>query len=430
MAKPITIGLAGGEYMESVVVLEWTAKVGDNIKQGDAIITVETAKAATEIEAPCDGVLTAQFVEIGAEIPVTEILGLVGVDAHDTDYDRSTTETEPEEIPAETQPIAVNTPMVSAVAQGRRIIASPAARRAATRTGIDLTMITPSSPFGRIKLRDIIAGVARSNPFVTAALPPDQPGSLKIYHSGPKDGTPIVMLHGFGSDANSWHTLEKTLSRSARVIRIDLPNHGRSPKRRMGQFRTLAREVVEAFDALDLEDAHLIGHSLGGECALALADVRPRKIKTLTLLAPGGLGPRINGDLIDGLARASRPESLEQWLKVMVVDPRLISTEFVQAVMASRADPELRMAQQQMAQDLFPDGAQGFDMRGALDRLTCPTRIIWGKQDAVIPWKHVLGVPGRVGLHLFNGVGHVPHMEIPDMVLEIMLSQLSASMGR
>jgi pyruvate dehydrogenase E2 component (dihydrolipoamide acetyltransferase) len=49
-----------------------------------------------------------------------------------------------------------------------------------------------------------------------------------------------------------------------------------------------------------------------------------------------------------------------------------------------------------------------------------PTRIIWGKRDAIIPWNHALRAPGRVALHLFDGIGHMPQIEQPDLVGQIL----------
>ncbi|MES2436207.1 MAG: acetoin dehydrogenase dihydrolipoyllysine-residue acetyltransferase subunit [Pseudomonadota bacterium] len=430
MANPIRVDSAGGEYMESVVVLEWTAKIGDAVKAGDLLVTVETAKAATEIEVPCDGYLTAIFAETGTEVPLSAVLGLIGVTVEDKAFEGAVAPVAPAPL---TPGATAESPVSAAVspqgsAANNRLIASPAARRQAVHQGVDLRGVRASSPTGRIKLRDLVQVPASQTYGLQApalsTLPPDDHGPLKIYRSGPKTGTPLVMIHGFGADAQSWFPLERDLARSTPVIRIELPNHGQSPKRRVGSFANLARDITAAFDALHVDDAHIIGHSLGGACALSLADIRPRQIASLTLLAPGGLGAAINGGFVDGLARASRPESLGPWLRLMVADPKIIGDDFVVAAMASRADPTLRAAQQQMARDLFPDATQGFDLRAALARLHCPTRIIWGRADAVLPWQQALAAPGRIGLHLLEATGHVPQLERTDEVLAILRAQL------
>lgn len=424
MATAIKVDSAGGEYMESVVVLEWAAGIGDAVRAGDLLVTVETAKAATEIEAPVDGYLTAIFAEPGAEVALSAIMGLIGATVEDTAHDATPQEalTPPAAVEAAPAPAVESTPAATGVAPAR-LVASPAARKQAAALGIDLRALRPSSPSGRIKLRDLDRP---ARPFEPAApgLPPDQAGPLKIHRAGAASGTPVLLIHGFGADAQSWYPLDRELGRSHPVIRIDLPNHGTSPRRRMAGFAALSREIVAAFDELHLEQVHLVGHSLGGAAALALADIRPRRIASLALLAPGGLGAEINGAFLAGMARASRPESLGPWLRTMVADPALIGEDFVAAAMTGR-DAAFRAAQAQMAQDLFPDGTQGFDLRAALERLDCPTRLIWGRDDKVLPWQQALAVPGRVGVHLFARTGHVPQLERPEDILRILRAQIA-----
>jgi pimeloyl-ACP methyl ester carboxylesterase len=434
MAIALTVGSAGGEYMEAVVVLEWHAAVGDAVAAGQLLVTVETSKSAVEVEAPADGVLSSILAKPDAEVAVTDLLGTIGVSTDDTKVaGRSIEEVPAPEIhpPMQASPHA-SQPATSARGESLsaqrtgRTIASPVARAAALRRGLDLASISPSSPSGRIKLRDLEDGAMPVANYTD--IPPAIPreaGPLKVYRSGAGSAVPLVMLHGFSSDGQSWSPLERMLARERPVIRVDLPNHGKSPKRPVAGFRGLAREIVDAFDALQIERAHLIGHSLGGALALALTDVRPRKIASISLIAPGGLSPEINHSFLRGIARASRPDSLEPWLKQMVCDKALIGMDFVAAVNAARQDPALRIAQIQMVADMFPDGTPGFDLKSALDRLTCPTRLIWGKADAIIPWQAALTAPGTVGLHLFDRVGHVPQLEVPDAVLAIVQSLMA-----
>ena len=431
MATPIRVDSAGGEYMETVVILEWAAGVGSAVTAGETLVTVETAKAATDIDAPVDGFLTEIFAEPGTEVSLSAVLGLIGATAEDRAFDGKTVT----EFAADEERNETPAPIAQAVAPApassdARIVASPAARRQAARLGLDLRRLGASSPSGRIKLRDLPSQEPLAEPCPVVALPVDDNGPLRVYRSGRNAGVPILLIHGFGADAASWSPIERELAHQAPVIRLELPNHGQSPRRRVGRFANLARDVARAFDALHVDDVHLVGHSLGGACALALADVRPRRITSLTLIAPGGLGPRIDGEFVEGLARASCPESLGPWLRHMVYDPKVIGDDFVRAAMASRADAGLRAAQQQMTRDLFPDATQGFDLRAALERLACPTRLIWGRSDAILPWQQALAAPGRVGLHLFEATGHIPHLERTDAVLAILRAQIGLPGGQ
>lgn len=433
MATPITAGAVAGEYMETFVIVEWRVGVGDTVAEGDILLTIETAKAAVDIESPGAGVVSAIFAEADSEVPAAAVLCLIGKDISDVNYDGRETpavDTGPSSVPATVAVAAAGAAEVSrAAAASARIIASPAARRAATSAGVDLRAVRASSPSGRIKLRDVAETSKRAPVFALQApvgLPADEPGPLKVHRSGTASGAPVFLIHGFASDSLSWYPLDRHLAKNHPVYRLDLPNHGASPKRQVGTFANLVREVRDAFDAFDLDGAHVVGHSLGGALALALADTRPRNVASLTLFAPGGLGPKVNGDFINGIARASRPESLEAWLKVMVHDQKLIDPAFVNAALAARASADLRAAQSQMGETLFADGTQGFDLVAALHRLECPTRIVWGRKDRVLDWYDALQAPGHVGLHLLPEVGHVPQLEAPDLSLGIVTALIKS----
>ncbi|MCZ4291630.1 acetoin dehydrogenase dihydrolipoyllysine-residue acetyltransferase subunit [Hoeflea alexandrii] len=436
MATPVRVEAAGGEYMENVVVLEWSVEPGATVTAGDTLVTVETAKAATEIPAPVDGFLTAIFAEPGMEVPLSAVLGLIGTTAEDTAFEaKAEAKGATEGALAKPEPIVREQISSAGAASARRIVASPAARVRARSMGIDLRAVRASSPSGRIKLRDlastqVLDGGPNMSRTPATALPADEAGRLNVIRSGAPGNIPVVMIHGFGADGPSWSPIERDLARQRPVLRLELPNHGKSPRRRMTSFSELAREIAIAFDDLQLPTVHLVGHSLGGACALALADIRPKRIASLALIAPAGLGPRIDGDFIEGFAGASSPVSLGPWLRHMVADPKIIGDDFVRAAMASRADPDQRAAQRQMARDLFPDSTQSFDLRAALERLTCPTRTIWGKADAILPWQQALSVPGEIALHLLATTGHVPHLEKPEVVAKILRDHFASTETR
>ena len=310
------------------------------------------------------------------------------------------------------------------------IRATPAARRLAEKLGLDIALLDGTGPRGRIQKRDVEA--ANSDRVAKAPEPAAATPAAARQNSASRGGAPlpapnrdaavqpIVLLHGFAADAAGWAPLERRLGKGANVTRIELPGHGRTSAAEIRSFADLLDHVRERFDAADVANAHLVGHSLGGALAIALADQRPERVARLTLIAPAGLGPEIDGATIAGIARATRAESLAPWLKRLVADTDLISWNYVQAAALARSDPRLRAAQEALADAVFPDGVQAFDLRDTLRRLDCAARIIWGRRDAIIPWRHALEAPGRVSLNLFEDLGHMPHVEAPDAVASLL----------
>lgn len=416
MAVAVKVGAIAGEYMESVLVTGWFAQVGDPVRAGDLLLEIETAKAAIEVPCPADGVLNAIRVEAGEEVPVSTVLALIGIDADDLDEDATetpNTPTAPADGPAPTAPSTQSPPT-----PGTRVVASPWARRRAADLGVDLAGLAPSSPSGRLKARDVeaAANTARRKPA----------GPLSVVTLGQGTGVPLVLIHGFSADANGWRPLVKALP-GRPALAIELPAHGGSPRKAPKDFAALVRQVVKTFDGLGLKRAHLVGHSLGAAVALALVDARAEALASLTLIAPGGLGPDMDHGIIDGILDAEAPDDLAPWLARMVGDPALIDDAYVVAAWSLRGDPKLRRAQADLDRRLFPQGRPGFDLRAELSRLDLPARIIWGRDDGLLPWSPAITPPGHVGLHLLAGVGHMPQLERPNGVARILAELMDAT---
>lgn len=395
MAAEITITGAGGEYMETVTVVAWHVEPGARVRAGDPLVTVETAKSATEIEAPVDGTLIAVNAGVGDEVAVGASLGRIGDEA---DMASAQAPAEAREAPAQAPPSESGVPKREC---GARVIASPLARRVARQLGVDLETLTGTGPGNRIKRRDV-ESAARARPAPAG--------------NTTRCSAPIVMLHGIGASSAIWLPVIADLDPAMAVARFDLPGHGRAAALERPGFAALMDAMWEQLEAAGIGEAHLVGHSLGGALALALADAGRLRVRSLTLLAPAGLGAEIDGAFLAGFARATRAESLSPWLARLVADPAVLPGGFAEETMRMRSPPGVREGQERLIQALFPDGTQSFDLRPALGRLRVPAKVIWGRQDAIIPWRHALAAPGRVAIHLLADTGHLAQLEAPDVV--------------
>lgn len=427
----ITVVGAGGEYMESVVVVEWHKRLGDAVAAGELVVTVETAKAATEIEAPASGILAEVRAEVGKEIEVGGVLGVIADSAAPAARpveDRPAIRPSPAkaaEVPA--NPVPARSP------PNGRVLASPLARRVAAQKNIDLSVLTASSVSGRIKLRDVEAyekarpkdalrpGLDKSAALSAEAL-------LHVTRRGAANGDTLVLLHGFGADSLSWQPLVAALGDSASLVLVDLPGHGRSPAPHgRSSVHSLAGMVADALRGQGLDDVHLVGHSLGGAVALALAESGAVGVRSLTLLAPAGLGPEIDGAFVQGYARATRADSLRPWLLKLFADASIVTPGFVSATLQARSGAAMRDAQSELADAIFPDGTQAAEFRGVLERLAVPRKVIWGEQDRIIPKRHAMDTGAAVALHFLPGIGHMPHVEDPMTVARLILQNVRSA---
>lgn len=109
--------------------------------------------------------------------------------------------------------------------------------------------------------------------------------NIKIYFSDQGKGTAVVLLHGFLENQTMWHVFVLELSKKYRIITIDLLGHGNTGC--LGYIHTMedqADMVQHVLHELKIRKAVLIGHSMGGYVALALAELYPDAIKGLLLL--------------------------------------------------------------------------------------------------------------------------------------------------
>ncbi|MBK0329216.1 acetoin dehydrogenase dihydrolipoyllysine-residue acetyltransferase subunit [Rhodobacteraceae bacterium F11138] len=424
--------------MASGKIMCWHVAVGDTVEKGDPLFDIETDKAAMEVEAPASGILQHAAPE-GSEIPIGKAIAWLYAEGEEVGEQPDSFASVDDNKMPEQQPKAATEPAFgdtnlppepapereTALAgdAGEGVRATPAARRLARDGGVTLAELRGTGPRGRVQASDVRQYLKDLDTVSARATFLPETGALNVTYSKRGEGTPIVMIHGFANDATSWAPLEPSL-RHRPLIRIELPGHGKSPRLRIRDFAMLVREVRQTFDALQLDQAHLLGHSLGAALCIALADTREPRLASLNLIAPAGLGPQINGEALNGICKATRAESLGPWLRHLVADEDRITDGYVRLAMQARGDANLRAAQFAMADVLFPDGVQAFDLRAALQRIETPTRILWGKADAIIPWEHALQAPGRVALHLFDRIGHMPQLEAAEEVGKILRSHV------
>jgi pimeloyl-ACP methyl ester carboxylesterase len=235
-----------------------------------------------------------------------------------------------------------------------------------------------------------------------------------------------VLLHGFGTSQGSWRVLADQL-RDLPVLAIDLPNHGKSPRAATPTFDSVAQAVLDRLDSEGINEVHLLGHSLGGGTALALTALLGSRLRSLTLLAPAGLGPEINGAFIDGILRANSEASLRPWLVQLFGDASRLSGSFVATALQELGNETKRAGLAAMAASLLPDGTQAESLRKHFDGLVIPVKLLWGTLDRVLPIHQASGLPGNVALHTLAGTGHLPQIEAATMVAALVRQQLGAA---
>ena len=238
-------------------------------------------------------------------------------------------------------------------------------------------------------------------------------------------GEPLVLVHGLATTREIWTGVRPQLSRSRRVVTLDLPGFGESPPSGPGfELDEVADRVARGLAAHGVRGPFdLVGHSLGAAVALTLAARRPRTVRRLVLVAPAGLTalPRVAGrvlalgaDPVLAARRALAPLTDFDWGRRLVL-------AFAAADGASIPPLQARLMVGASASAKRTTEAlqtiTAVDLRPLLREASVPLGVIWGREDRTVPPRHVMAVR-RVRpdaeVEMLDHAGHVPMVERPE----------------
>jgi len=234
------------------------------------------------------------------------------------------------------------------------------------------------------------------------------------------DGDTIVMIHGFAANKDNWTRLAGHLTADFNVYAIDLPGHGDSSKPLDIGYRLedQAGYVARILEALSVQDAHIMGNSMGGAITALYAAHYPGKVKSAVLFDPAGI-LEYESELVDLVMEGDNPLIPKQpgdFERLM--DFALEKEPFVpwpiMGVMEEKA-----IANREVNEVIFAairDAGFESDFRDAITRIQAPVLIIWGKEDRVINYQNgevfEAAIPDA-RLELMDGIGHAPMVEAP-----------------
>ena len=345
-----------GLTMTEGKVIGWLKQQGQRFAEGEELLEIETTKITNVMEAPAGGTLRRIVAPAGATLPVGALLAVVAPeDVGDGEIDR----------------------FVAGFA-----VPEPSAQVAAD------------------------AEAARPRELEAAGL------RLRYLALGEGDSLPLLLLHGFGADLNTWMFTQPALADGRQAVALDLPGHGGSAKQLDHvDADSLAAIVGHALNALGIERLHLVGHSMGGGIAISFALREPERVATLTLISSASLGPEINAAFIDGFVRAARRREAIEALNLLVHDPALVSRTMIEDVLRYKRLDGVPEALAAVAEEWFPGGRQRVSLGDAAAALKLPVQIIWGREDRIIPVAHAEALASRLPVHILEQTGHLPHME-------------------
>lgn len=230
----------------------------------------------------------------------------------------------------------------------------------------------------------------------------------------------IVFLHGFGGCGNLWNKVIGKLGTAFKTIAYDLPGHaGSLAYPEAGPAKTAAKAVLTDLKARGVDKAHFVGHSMGGAVASLAAILEPERVASLTLLAPGGFGPEINGPLIRRYAAAVDADEIRTCLAEMSSPDSTVPDATVDELVEMRGQPGQSEKLIAFAKTMTKDERQGVIPRESLAALEMPVMVVWGTDDAVLPYSQADDLPDGFHVHHMLETGHMLPEETPGVVADI-----------
>lgn len=231
----------------------------------------------------------------------------------------------------------------------------------------------------------------------------------------------VVLLHGLLDSSDGWRRLcERTRGTK---IAFDLPGFGHSDAPSEGSIAGYANDIAEGLAALGIERFTLVGHSLGGAVATALAERLAHQVSSLVLLAPAGFGrirlaEAVSVPGVRSLVQSALPLALSnRWAVTagyltMVTNGRMPERDLVTRVTNRGASLVDGAREGTRAVVEAGRGRDAFHRRRV--SYGGPVFAVWGERDRLVPVSHRHGVQRafpHATIEIWRGMGHHPHRE-------------------
>ncbi|ASB90544.1 Haloalkane dehalogenase [Bacillus sonorensis] len=203
--------------------------------------------------------------------------------------------------------------------------------------------------------------------------------------------TTLILLHGFLSSSFCYRKIIPLLKDEFNLIAIDLPPFGQSEKSQtfIYSYQNMARVVIELVEGLNIKEAVLVGHSMGGQISLYAVREKPELFQKIVLLCSSGYLKRSPRSLIFGshipyfylyIKRWLAKQGVLKNLKNVVYDSSLIDQEMIDGYLKPFLDDQIFRALARLIRhregDLTPDD---------LKKIETPSLLIWGEEDRIVP---------------------------------------------
>lgn len=241
---------------------------------------------------------------------------------------------------------------------------------------------------------------------------------VKVRYSDKGKGRVIILLHGFLESLEIFDELSTKLSKTFRVISIDLPGHGQTPTIGYVHSMELMAECVKAvLDSLELRKYIVVGHSMGGYVALAFAELFPQHVAGLCIFhstaMPDSEEKKKDRDRVAEIIKQDHTQFVSDLIPKLFAKENLslLKNEVEKAKQIALATPKegivaaLKGMKERPSRELTLKNAKH------------PVLFIIGKQDVILAWDNLLlltSLPRKSYQLVLEHAGHMGFYEAPE----------------
>jgi pimeloyl-ACP methyl ester carboxylesterase len=257
---------------------------------------------------------------------------------------------------------------------------------------------------------------------------------------GPKDGKPVVLIHGFSMPGFIWDPTFAGLSTAGfRTLRYDLFGRGFSDRPHVRYDKgTFIRQLADLLDALKLHQVDIVSLSMGAVIAAEFAFRFPKRVRRLAFVDPAGfdlglplavklLNIPLIGEVMLGVLNLFGGRTLIESMLADFYQP----TQEVKDHFIGRYSEQMkyqgfkRSLLSSLRAGMLDEDLQLFERLGQLNK---PNLLIWGKEDPTVPVRHnetFRKLVPNTEFHLIELAGHIPHYEKPGTINPILIEFLN-----
>lgn len=237
-------------------------------------------------------------------------------------------------------------------------------------------------------------------------------------------GPPIVFVHGFTTTSNFWWHQIPDLAKRYRTVRFDLRGHGDSgkPEDIAYTIEGFSQDLSNVMDSLEIDSAAIIGLSMGGAVVMRFALDHCERVKALGLVGTTafGLGPMVQARNVLARTREIGIEATSEEVIAHSFDPE------TDEAIVDWAKREVIKTPQYVAEPAIRS-LDAFDVRSELHKLSMPTLVVVGENDAITPVASSRFLHSAITgseMHIVPKAAHFPMLERPHTFNQIVLQFL------